>query len=199
MKEVVCFCLVIVCMFVPFGAGAMVHHVPGEYSTIQEAIWAAASSGDTVLVADGTYSGPNNRDIQFNGKSLTVRSENGPENCVIDCEGTAVSLHRGFYFSMEGPASVLDGFTIRNGYVDNDRPGTMDNGGGILCLYASPTIRNCIVTACTVTGATSCGGGICYHHAEYPVLESCRITDNQADFGGGVAFCSANRATDTGS
>ena len=33
-------------------------------------------------------------DLDFGGKRITVRSENGPENCIIDCEADG----RGFYF-----------------------------------------------------------------------------------------------------
>src|SRR5262245_45668752 len=57
---------------------------PLNCSTSQAAI-VAASSGDTILVADGTYSGPGNRNISFHGTRLVVRSENGPANCTIDC------------------------------------------------------------------------------------------------------------------
>ena len=67
--------------------------------------------GVTVIVADGVYTGTGNRDIDFLGKAITVRSENGPNNCVIDCNGEG----RGFEFrSGEDANSVLAGFTITN-------------------------------------------------------------------------------------
>ena len=85
--------------------------VPNPYPTIQSAINAAVD-GDTVIVAPGTYTGLGNRNIDFLGKAITVRSENGPENCIIDCQNSG----RGFYFhTSEGPNSVLDGLTITNG------------------------------------------------------------------------------------
>ena len=94
-----------------------------EYPTIQAAIDAAVNGG-TVIVADGTYTGAGNRDIDFKGLAITVRSENGPENCIIDCEASSSNMHRGFDFqSGEGQASILDGFTIINGYALNDEGG----------------------------------------------------------------------------
>ena len=56
---------------------------PGQYTSLQMAV-DSSTMGDTILVADGTYSGDGNRDIEFGGKSITVRSENGPNNCIID-------------------------------------------------------------------------------------------------------------------
>jgi hypothetical protein len=58
------------------------------FMTIQEGI-DDASNGDIVLVADGIYTGGGNRDIDFYGKAITVRSFNGPDVCIIDCQGTA--------------------------------------------------------------------------------------------------------------
>ncbi|MFC1782131.1 S8 family serine peptidase [Planctomycetota bacterium] len=143
-------------------------YVPGDYDTIQAAIkncW----DGRTVWVADGTYTGQGNRDIDFMGRTVTVRSENGPANCTIDCEGTKAEPHRGFYFyQKEGFLSVLSGFTITNGYVTG-------TGGGIRCYQSSPTIVNCIIRACSA----SYGGGM-YNYYSDPTLTDCKFIANSA-------------------
>ncbi|HSP55663.1 MAG TPA: hypothetical protein VLS25_08745, partial [Dehalococcoidia bacterium] len=53
-------------------------HVPGDYPTIQAAI-DAASNGDSVLVAAGTY----DENIDFAQKRIVVESANGPVLTVI--------------------------------------------------------------------------------------------------------------------
>ena len=94
----------------------------GDYATIQAAIDAAAA-GDEVVLEEGTYTGWGNRDIDYKGKAITVRSvepndANIVEATVIDCQGTGSDPHRGFVFdSGEGADSVLSGVTIINGYI----------------------------------------------------------------------------------
>ena len=98
--------------------------VPDDFSTIQEAIDATVA-GDIVVVADGVYIGDQNKNLDFNGKDITVRSENSAESTVIDCEGNG----RGFYLhSGESLAAIVEGFTIRNAsqsgiYVDGSHVG----------------------------------------------------------------------------
>ena len=117
-------------------------NVPGEYSTIQAAI-NASNNGDIVIVAPGTYTGEGNREIDFLGKAITVRSTdpNDPNivaSTVIDCQ----SQGRGFYFhNNESNNSVLAGVTITGGSA----PGNWDGGGGIRCSSSSPTITRCII------------------------------------------------------
>ena len=156
-------------------AGAMPSatiRVPGDEPTIQAGI-DAAENGDVVLVADGTYRGAGNREIDFRGKAIEVRSENGPDRCVIDCEGQG----RAFFFSRgEGPDSVLDGFTIIGGDVPDD-------GGGIICFQSSPTIKNCRIVDNVTTGG---GGGLFLFDSDATIVD-CRISDNSADrFGGAI-------------
>ena len=155
-----------------------------EYPTIQAAIDASVN-GCTIMVADGTYTGAGNRDIDFKGLAITVQSENGPNSCIIDCEGSSSDRHRGFYFhSGEGQASILDGFTIVNGYALNDE------GGGIYCVGASPTITNCIISGCAAgnigSGLYNYGGGMTNRDGSTPALTNCIFTGNSAQYGGGI-------------
>ncbi len=156
--------------------------VPADQPTIQAGI-NAANEGDTVLVADGIYKGEGNTNINFIGKQITLKSQNGANNTIIDCEVKPET--RGITFdNQETDATVLDGFTIKNGLHEK--------GGGIYCDFASPTIKNCIITenqAGDPANYSGQGGGIyCYNSS--PVIEVCRITHNQvgSQFGGGGVF-----------
>ena len=149
------------------------------FHTIQSGI-DAASAGDTVLVADGTYAGAGNRDIDFQGKAVTVQSVNGPLSCIIDCQ----NLGRGFYFhNSEDALSVLSGFTIVNGLAGR--------GGGIYVVSASPTVTHCRLQGNT---ASFYGGGLCSEGNSTPEIRNCSFLDNTANYGGGVACISSSSA-----
>jgi hypothetical protein len=99
-------------------AGAAVYVVSpdgaGDFVTIQEAV-DAALDGDVIELTDGVFMGECNTDIDYLGKSITVRSRSGnPEACIIDCRDSMP--RRGFMFhSGEDENAVLEGVTIRNG------------------------------------------------------------------------------------
>ena len=85
--------------------------VPGDQPTIQAGI-DAASDGDTVLVAPGTYF----ENIDFKGKGITVRSSSGPEVTVIDGNQTGQVVR---FDSGETIDSIIEGFTITNGNTES--------------------------------------------------------------------------------
>ncbi|MBI5116566.1 right-handed parallel beta-helix repeat-containing protein, partial [Candidatus Poribacteria bacterium] len=144
-------------------------YVPGDFVTIQAALDAGCK---TVIVSDGRYFGPGNKNLDFGGQAITLRSENGPENCIIDCEGNG----RAFYFhGGEGLDSVVDGFTIVNGSVSG-------NGGAILCEGASPTITNCVMSDNYAGNA----GGAILTEAGGATISNCVIENNYAPFAGGI-------------
>jgi hypothetical protein len=175
----------------------------GPKKTIQAGIDAAAD-GDTVLIADGTYTGTGNKNLDYYGKLITVRSANGPETCIIDCETSG----QGFCFhSGEGPEAVLEGVTITNGYaaegagvycwcssptirgnrIDGNAAGY---GGGIYCESSSVSIVDNIVAGNT---ADTQGAGICCCSGS-PMIDRCTILDNHCAYSGGGVFCLASEA-----
>src|SRR5262245_18383018 len=151
--------------------------VPKDQPTIQSAINAAVN-GDTALVAPGTYA----ENINFNGKAITVKSESGPQNTIIDGGklGSVVTFTSG-----EGRDSILNGFTLQNG--------SAGVGGGIIIAGSaiagsSPTITNNVITnnhACLGGGA-----GIWINFGS-PLIQLNTITNNGDDIscpgnGGGI-------------
>jgi len=73
-------------------------YVPDDYAKIQ---WAVdnASAGDTIIVRDGIYS----ESVNVN-KQLSIKSENGSENCII--------YYRGIELNADG--ILIEGFTIES-------------------------------------------------------------------------------------
>ena len=84
-------------------------NVPGDYSGIQAGI-DAASNGDVILVSPGTYT----ENIDFKGKAITLRSDQGPKTTIIDGGGKTNGSIGVAFHSGEDYASVLEGFTITN-------------------------------------------------------------------------------------
>jgi hypothetical protein len=120
------------------------------FDAIAEAV-AVAQSEDTVVVRDGLYTGPGNTFIDVFGKSITIRSERGPDNCTVDLEGS------NFFMSFSGGAagSRLEGFQILNPWRGPGAPQA-------IFVDTSATIANCRFAAPPPNGNTKAiwiGGG----------------------------------------
>jgi parallel beta-helix repeat protein len=201
--------LVLTCLLLAIPCQARIITVdndgPADFNNIQAAI-DDSNNDDTIIVADGVYKGLGNRDIDFKGKAIVVHSENGPQNCIIDCGKKSNHYqpygNAGFIFnSEENPDSVLNGFTIINGsngaifcgrYGGTSSPTIINciiknNCGGIICLYSSnPIIANCIIAGNTLLfwrGGYFVGGIDCYANSS-PKVNNCTIVGNS---GGGIS------------
>ncbi len=181
------------------------------FQTIQSGIDEATAAGgyQLVLVADGTYSGAGNVNLDFGGADIYLRAEDlyGTGTWAIDCQVSGC----GFLFDDgESSDAVVDGFTITNG--------SALLGGGIYCeLGSSPTIKNCtisncnaaegggiycesgcnpVIVNCTITGnlagGASDGGGIYLYDNCSATITNCTITNNTADGNGGGIYVSDN-------
>ena len=159
---------------------AAVINVPGDSTTIQAGINGAVT-GDTVLVASGTYY----ENLNYNGKDIVLTSVAGPEHTIIDgsSNGAVVLIVSG-----ESNAAVLDGFTIQHG---SGSPSLNDPdkkfGGGICLRYdSSPRLSNLIVTNNKALGFEASGGGIGVSLGSEPIIENVIISHNESYHGGGL-------------
>jgi parallel beta-helix repeat protein len=83
---------------------AAVLQVPGQYGTIQAAVQ-AASAGDTIIVATGTY-----RESILIDKGVTLRSASGPRDTILRS-----ATENGYtLYGRYAPGLTIDGFTIES-------------------------------------------------------------------------------------
>ena len=174
-------------------------NVPAQYGTIQAAV-TAAGSGDTVLIADGTYTGDGNRDIDFGGKSLTVKSQNGASKTILDCGGPdGANSHRGFFLHSLEKNAVIRGLTIENGYVaENPSPG----GAGLLLYNVGVTVQDCIIKNNTVVHGGGGGITIVSYDEIGPntapmIVTGCTLTGNTSLQGDGGGILNVNGGSGT--
>jgi len=142
-------------------------HYP--YDSIQKGI-TAAEDGRTVLVLPGTYLGGGNRNIDTQGKAITVKSWQGPDVTILqDNFRRAFRINRG-----ETTNTVIEGFTIRtwSGLFSEE---------GILCDGTSPTIRNVRFWDCGTAGLLATNNAA-------PVIEECVFEENE----GGIKLYSSS-------
>jgi len=162
--------------------------VPDEYSTIQSAI-DAASDGDSVLVSAGTYfeniiwpatngikligSGENSTYIDGNELGSVIRFEEDL-NGIIDT------------------TTIIMGFTIQNGFFNQDWLET-SNGGGMYLWNSSPILTNLTIKNNTANQVDPWGwypsGGGMYLKKSSPILTNVTISNNTVDgdgYGGGM-------------
>ena len=163
--------------------------------TIQAAV-DAAKDGEEILVSDGVYA-----PFWAYGRNLVVRSENGPQSCIVDGRGEHVCATLGsesYGASEKKPRPVLIGLQLRNGRAKKAGGGAV---GGVLvrCI-----VRNNRAVATTAgdflkilkedhpqsrtlnrpEDVLTQGGGAAGSRAI-----SCLFEGNSADFGGGANDC----------
>jgi parallel beta-helix repeat protein len=160
-------------------------HVPADYPSIQGAI-EAVPFGSEVIVSPGTYT----ENLEFLGKPIRLVSEAGPEATIIDGGGVAPVV---LFWGGERRDSVLDGFTLRNGYSEFSGP-YASNGAGILVAASSPAIINNIVKE--GRSCDGCGIGV---ELGAPLIQANVIKDNlqwgcSGGGGGGIFVVGYGRA-----
>jgi parallel beta-helix repeat protein len=147
----------------------------GDVATIQAAINASAW-GDTVRLADGVFTGPNNVNFGFTGTYVVMISENGPKSTILDAQGTS----RVFSNPGGAPSRVV-GITLRNGNVAGGGAVDMDN--------TEMEFENCIFENNT---ATTNGGAVRIRGNSNPTFRNCTFVFNSSPSGNHLWFQSLN-------
>jgi Peptidase family C25/Chlamydia polymorphic membrane protein (Chlamydia_PMP) repeat len=160
-----------------------------RYPVIQ---WAVddADEGDEIVLDPGTYTGFGNREIDFFGKNLTLRSIDPADPAIvaatiIDAQGTMRIFE---FYSGEDSRTLIQGFTL-----------TGANDCAIYCRNASPTVIGCVFSNNSGRGVylnpgdmriedsrfETNGGGIENSNGS-PQIKDCLFTANTDDRGAGV-------------
>jgi hypothetical protein len=155
--------------------------VPGDHSTIQAAINAAAD-GDQIVVSPGTYV----ENINFGGKNIILRSTDPTDPSVVaitiidgNDAGSVVT-----FSGTEGTTCVLSGLTIRNGHFTD--------GGGIEGNATLATIQYNTIAYNSVQAEYANGGGIhrCNGTIHHNNIYGNSTVSMAPTGGGGLSGCS---------
>jgi hypothetical protein len=147
------------------------------FKSIQKGLFEAAEF-DTVEVAAGTYKGVGNKDLHFMDddeqitRRIVLRSADGPETTIIDCEDNG----RGFDIAdLFDSGTKVIGFTVTNG--------SAVDGGAVYVDNADVEFSNMILED---NNAGSGNGGAVYVNNGYVGFLNCIITENTANKSGAV-------------
>jgi len=169
------------------------------YADVQAAV-DAAQSGDTIKVAEGTYSGVQTRvhwgntvtQTVFLSKTVTIRGGYTTSNwntpdpdahfTTLDAQGKG----RVFYIAGYGITPVLDGLRITGGDAQDIPSGSSSGvGGGVYVQDAEAQITNCEIYDNQEPSGS--GGGLYVLWSEARISNSTIRNNSAFDYGGGVA------------
>ena len=160
------------------------------FPTIQAGI-DAADDGDEVVIRSGVYKGAGNRQLEVR-PAITVRSESGPEDCVIDCEGVGLGIDiAGRIFRVV--ADPVTGILVKTelSRVLNGLTVTNAASSGLHVFDARVTVSRCVIAENTHEDSPGVGGGVNSLDSDL-VFTDCRITENSvptSGWGAGI-WCS---------
>ena len=180
------------------------------FTSLQSAL-RAAGDGDTIRIADGTYTptSTTDRNVGFalrNGMAVyggyagygaadpDVRDiAHYPTILSGDIGATASNADNSYHvLTATGvdPSTVLDGVTVTGGNA-NGSLSDQSLGGGLYTIGASATLANCTFSG---NSASRSGGGI-YNTVSSLTLNNCTFSGNSANYSGGGIYSTVSSLT----
>ena len=153
--------------------GPAILNVPADHPTIASAI-DAASNGDTIAIAAGTY---NESDLFIEDANIVITGE-------VNAEGEPlVTIDGG------GDSDILIGIGVvgATGATVENIVFTGSTGNALWIYHHAPTIRNCVFTG----NVTSTAGGALWSSDTEAIIENCRFVDNDGGNTGSIFFSKA--------
>ena len=168
-----------------------------NYSSIQDAIDAAAASGDTIefMVNKQTFNETitiNNKSLTFLGQTTTINAQDGGTAVIITGNPTVVMQNmiiqngnitdgNGGGIRLSGGDLTLSNVTLSSNDVTGN--GTSNGLGG--CLYIAGSGSQIQLTDVTIQTGTAVSGGAIYNNGTL-IADNLTVTDNNAAHGGGI-------------
>jgi hypothetical protein len=135
------------------------------FKTISKGI-ATAASGDTLLVADGTY---NEHDLDFGTKNLVLQSQsNHPAACILDCQQLGAGI-----LIQGGQTATISGLTIQNGLTPNNH-----TAGGVYVSFSNASVTNCLFTGNGFGFSNGLGADALYVDGSNVTVTGCTFSAN---------------------
>jgi hypothetical protein len=178
----------------------------GDCPDLNAGVDSAAASGDTLLLGPGTFTGPGNRKVDFQGKDMVVTSQAGASATVIDCQSSG----RAFLLA-SGESGEISNLTFVNGdfnfggaiFIVGGSPVIIDNvftsnvgkdGGAIHVRGGSPLIQRNTFEA---NVASDWGGAVYIARDGSSVIDNNTFASNDGSFGGGAIYAEQQSITIT--
>lgn len=178
--------IILLVILLPISIFCQIINIPGDYSTIQQGIDAAAN-GDTVIVDTGVYR-LNDKTLNFQGKNITVASmfliipdsTYINQTKIVGIEGSVLFM----FESGEDSTSVLKGFTLMTGRV------------GIHCKNNSnPVIDNLVIANFYHYERDKEKVAAVYCESSNPVIKNVKIINNESNVS--VSWITCNNSSPT--
>ena len=191
MKSAISFALLIF-LLTTLPVGAATIHVPDDQETIQAGV-DAAEAGDTVLVADGDYNGNGNVNLSVSTQIILL-SENGPDNCIIDCAennaANGIDIQETVILNGFTIAGADTGIIIRNAN-DVNIVNCITNGNSVHGLYLIGCLRAIISNTQSTDNncnAAQQGIGMRAENSDGTITDCIFSNNSTLGSGGGIWF-----------